>query len=150
MTFHAYPIEWAQFIAATIAMLVHAVGIWDAWLTYAELRASSMRHQQFLRILAAGGVRTAMLRFCQQGGIFAIGVIGIMEPPPPIFASILHSPDAIAAIVRNVAILRGTLVVVSALSVVKEVWAMFDRHRSLESWKTSNAPAVERRARPRE
>ncbi len=150
MTFHAYPIEWWQFGIATVAMLVHAAGVWDAWMTYRLLRVSPLRHQQFLCILAWGGVRTAFLRLVQQGGIFIIGIIGVLSPPPPLVYIMEHTTSHADMIARNVSILRWTLIMVSVVSIVKEVWAMYDRHRSFRSWQSSNVGMMERRAQPRD
>lgn len=144
--FHAYPIEWVQFGMATIAMVIHAVGFWDAMLTWNELRRSTLRDRSFLRILAWGGVRTAFLRWLQQCAIFVIGVIAILSAPPPLIFVAEHTTAHVEQISRNVTTLRSMLILVSVVSIVKELWAMYDRHRSLRSWQESNKRAIDRRS----
>lgn len=108
------------FLLICIALVVHLAGIIDAWMTYKELVQSQFSNRAYLRVLAISGMRTAFLRSLQQMGLLPIVILA-----------------------RNYKVLYA-VVFISVLSVMKEGWSAYDRHRSNDLWRQYTSTTIRR------
>jgi hypothetical protein len=118
------------------AAAIHAVCMWDAALQYREFQTSDVRNRDHLRILAIAGMRSAFFRLIQQLVIVRLGWVFLhanteasVHDVLRTLASTFTGLDA-----HDVTELRVGLVSISLISIIKELWAMYDRYRSIRAY----------------
>lgn len=108
------------FVLVSLALVTHFAGMIDAWATYKELIRLAYANRPYLRVLAIGGMRTAFIRMIQQVSLLYITI---------------HA--------SNTKVFYA-VVLISVLSVVKEAWSAYDRHRSHDLWRQFTTTTIRR------
>jgi hypothetical protein len=110
-------LEWTQLALSIVAVLTHVLGVWDKTATYRELNASRDRGYEHLQIIAVAGIRSSVIRCIQQILVARFGVMALYMDP------LLWHP-------KYETNMLVSLIVISVLSIIKEVWSVTDQNRA--------------------
>jgi hypothetical protein len=135
---HAYPIEWALLVVATVGAMVLAWAVWDAIKDSAALGVAGVSGPRML--IAMNNVRAEFVKLLMMSLLWFYGFIAITYPPPHSYNYTTASPEVQSLVEQirvfdprilmesdvakqGVIIKRSIAILLAAILFIESLWA---------------------------